>query len=255
MPNDLPDRQTFGPRILVIDADPAVAAGLRNAFAGANLHIEPVATAEAAMRRLAADEIDLITLDLDLPGAQGIDLLKTICRRTGKPIIVVTARPAKIAAVLSLELGADDYVMKPADPDELTARIRAVLRRQGSPRDATVLAESPQSYNTGQVEFAGFGFDTTGHTLLSPGREQVHITAAEAALLEYFLSNPRKALKRADINTHLHGRDTEFDDRSVDVLVKKLRDKIAIHAPELEVIRSKRGVGYVFTQAVIPAKE
>jgi len=248
MPFDLPSGQTSAPRILVIDPDPAMIDGLRRGFAGNDLYFEQVGCASEARTRLLAEDIDLATLELDLPDANGIDFLRDIRSLTAMPVLVATARPAKLASVLCLELGADDYVLKPADPDEINARIRAILRRRGPGSNVSPgLSEAMTGYDSGKVEFAGWHFDMAGLNLRSAQGRAVHITATEAALLRYFVCNDRRPLTRAEINRQVHGQRTECDDRSIDVLVKKLRAKFAAHAPDLHAIRSVRGVGYIFS--------
>jgi len=247
MPFDLPPLPSTTPRILVIDADASVADKLRGALSGNNFAFEQVHTAASARGRIAATDIDLMILDLDLPGSNGLDLLRVIRSETSAPLIVLTARPPKLASVLCLELGADDYVAKPADYDELNARIRAVLRRREGDRMSGFGERKQPSYNSGLVEFAGWRFDTAGLNFWSARGDLVELTATEAAVLRYLVQNAKRPVHRAAINEHVHGTGSGFDDRSVDVLIKKLRAKFAVHDAKFQPIRSIRGVGYMFS--------
>jgi len=258
MPSEQPQQQDGIARILLIDGDMSMADRQRNAFAGNEILFEQTQTRAQAMSRLRSGEVDLITLDLDLPQANGLDLLRVIRAETGIPVIIVTARAPRISSVLCLELGADDFVLKPIDPDELNARIRAILRRragnaqmQGSGFGEAGIA----GLTDGTVEFAGWRFDMAGLSLWSDRGTSVDVTATEAKVLRYLVRNAKQPVSRGDLNRHIHGSDRSYDDRSVDVLVKKLRAKIATHSPNLEAVKSVRGVGYMFSPDVRPAGE
>jgi len=249
MPFDLPPLPSSTPRILVIDADASVADKLRGAFAGNDFQFEQVRSPAVARSLIAAAAIDLIILDLDLPGGNGLDLLRSVRALTSAALIVVTARAQKLAPVLCLELGADDYVAKPADFDELNARIRAVLRRREGDQTPG-FGERRQTFGSGIVEFAGWRFDTAGLSLWSARGDLVDLTATEAAVLRFLVHNAKRPLGRAAINAHVHGEDSGYDDRSVDVLIKKLRAKLAAHDAGFQPVRSIRGVGYMFSPDV-----
>ena len=246
MPFDMPPLPSSIPRVLVIDADTSVAENLRSAFAGGDLSFEQMRSATEARARIVDLDIDLIILDLDLPDGNGLDLLRAIRAQTSVPVMVVTARSPKLASVLCLELGADDYVTKPADADELNARIRAILRRHEGDRPSG-FGERRQTYRSGMVEFAGWRFDTAGLSLWTAKGQPVELTATEAAVLRCLVQNPKRPLDRTTINEHVHGKDCEFDDRSVDVLIKKLRAKLVMHDAGFQPVRSIRGVGYMFS--------
>ena len=254
MPFDLPPAPVTAPRILVIDPDLAVIKSLRAAFAGNDLAFEQARSGPEARVRLGEGGVDLVIMELDLPGANGLDLLRDVRSETKVPVIVVTARAPKLASVLCLELGADDYVLKPADADELNARIRAVLRRRtdDAPSGAG-FGEAAQAFSSGIVTFAGWRFDTVGLSLWSASGELVNVTTTEAAVLRHLVLNARRPITRAEINEHVHGRSTDCDARSIDVLIKKLRAKMTAFAPNVQAIKSVRGVGYIFVLDVRPA--
>jgi two-component system OmpR family response regulator len=247
MPPDIPFAPNATPRILVIDADRRMVERLRGAFSGNDLGFEQALTWPDAAIRLKSGGVDLVTLDLDLPAVDGLDVLREIQSNSRLPVIVVTARAPKVASVLCLELGADDYVVKPADADEINARIRAVLRRRrGEGSVVSGFGEAGRAFDPETVTFAGWRFDTAGLNLWTEAGNPVHVTATEASVLRCLVRNARRTVARSEINRHIHGQASACDDRSVDVLIKKLRAKIAAHAPSLHPIRSVRGVGYMF---------
>ena len=249
-----PTGQSSNRHVLVIDPDSATVEGLTCAVTGSGMVLARCQSLEQARARLQSSQFDLLVLELDLPGGDGLDLLREIRERSDTPVIVVTARKGKIAPILSLELGADDFVTKPADSDVLVARIRAVLRRNGRAyAPVPGLQEAAQTLLADTVSFDGWRFDTAGLGLWSPRGLPVHIPSTEAALLTVFVRNPRKPLSRAEIARRLRGDEDSCDERSIDVLVKKVRARIAGHSPNLVAIRTVRGVGYLFTPDVIPA--
>lgn len=196
------------------------------------------------LRRLP---VDLVLLDVMLPGTTGLDLCRTIRRDSAVPIIMVTARGTETDRVLGLELGADDYVPKPFSRAELIARIRAVLRRGR----AIVEDASPSSGR--HLRFAGWTLDTARRELLAPGGEAVELSAAEYDVLLAFLEHPQRVLTRDRILELSRSRRGEVFDRSVDVLVSRLRRKLEFQEGEdaSGLIKTLRGAGYMFVPEVL----
>lgn len=197
------------------------------------------------LRRLP---IDLILLDIMLPGTTGLDLCRTIRQDNNTvPIIMLTARGSETDRVLGLELGADDYLSKPFSRPELLARIRAVLRR------GRVLVKESPSFSRRYFRFAGWKLDTARRELLAPAGEAVELSAAEFDVLLAFLEHPQRILTRDRILELSRSRRGEVFDRSVDVLVSRLRRKLEHQevdetAPGL--IKTLRGAGYMFVPDV-----
>ncbi|HBS06304.1 MAG TPA: DNA-binding response regulator, partial [Leptospiraceae bacterium] len=176
---------------------------------------------------------DAIILDLMIPGISGMELCKKIKSKFDVPILMVTARAGETDAVLGLEMGADDYIRKPFSPRELTARLKAVLRRRG------VAAEDGQG---GSMAIGGIQMNTAAHRV-SIGGKPVDLTLIEYKLLKLFMENPDIAFSRDRLLDRVWGRDVYVSDRAVDVNIKRLREKLLDEKQRLETVR---GVGYRF---------
>ncbi len=229
------------PHILVVEDDTGTRALLAR-FLGENGFRATGARNGAEMwEALEGTAIDLILLDVMLPGTSGLDLCRALRRTRATPIIMVTARGGETDRVLGLELGADDYVPKPFSRAELLARIRAVLRR------GRTMVDDPSGPRARRLRFAGWVLDTARHELKSPDGAVVEISGAEYAVLLAFLEHPQRVMTRDRILELSRNRIGEVFDRSVDVLVSRLRRKLG--APE-ELIKTVRGSGYLFAADV-----
>ena len=186
--------------------------------------------------------IDLVLLDVMLPGTSGLDLCRALRERSDVAIIMLTARGSETDRVLGLEFGADDYVAKPFSRPELLARIRAVLRRGSTPRVRT---------DPGQrlLEFEGWRLHLSRRELSAPGGESVDLSGAEYDMLLAFLEHPQRVLTRDQILELSRHRLGETFDRSVDVLVSRLRRKIETES-DRPLIKTVRGAGYMFVPEV-----
>ncbi|HAD16348.1 response regulator transcription factor [Qipengyuania citrea] len=202
--------------------------------------------ATAAEFRASADQFDLVILDVMLPATSGLDLCRWLRERSKVPIIFISARSSHTDRIVGLELGADDYLIKPVDPGELVARIRSVLRRseEAGQRDMADYASI--------VRFEGWQMDRRRRELFAPEGSRVSISEAEFDLLNVFIDMPQRVIGRDTLLEHsrsrLPGRD--HSDRSVDVLVSRLRRKLGSVDGGRDLIRTVRGVGYVFTASV-----
>ena len=193
-------------------------------------------------RIFAAEEPDLVVLDLRLDQEDGLDLLREIRARSDIPVIITTGdRRDEVDRVVGLELGADDYVTKPFSLRELLARIRAVLRRQELGR-----AASQRDAGHGRWGFGGWQLDRRARRLTDPGGAEVPLTKGEYALLTAFLEAPQRPLSREQLlqATRVH---EDIFDRSIDVQILRLRRKLEGDPSAPQIIRTERGVGYVFT--------
>ncbi len=187
---------------------------------------------------------DLVLLDVMLPGASGLDLLRRLRERSRVPVLMLTARGEEMDRVLGLELGADDYVSKPFAPRELVARVRALLRR-AAPADAQ---PDPRSR---RLAFAGWVLDTARRELTSPEGAAVDLSGAEYDLLMAFLEHPQRVLSREQL-LEVAKRRAGADpfDRTVDVQVSRLRRKIEPEEDSPSLIKTVRGAGYVLVAEV-----
>ncbi len=197
---------------------------------------------------LEKEAVNLITLDLNLGGEDGLALAREIRSKRDVPIIMITAKAGEIDRVVGLELGADDYIVKPFNLREVLARVRAVLRRYGPP------AVIPVSNGPGNHECFRFGdwtLDVTSRELRPKSTTAVELTTAEFNLLELFVRRPARVLSRDTIMDLLKGQDWSPVDRSIDTLVGRLRKKIEPDSDAPSLIKTVRGVGYVFTADVV----
>ncbi len=205
-------------------------------------------TAAANGREMTAvmktESIDLIVLDVRMPGQDGFSLIRSIRQTSNVPIIMLTGQVHEVDRVLGLELGADDYLVKPFSPRELLARIRAVLRRYESPASAEG-ANTRRDVESRSYRFAGWELSTGARKLVSPAGERIELTNGEYALLISFLKSPHQVLSRDQLleGSRLHD---DIYDRSIDVQILRLRRKIESDPNEPKLIKTERGAGYMF---------
>lgn len=188
--------------------------------------------------------VDLVLLDVMLPGASGLDLLKALRAKSTVPVIMLSARSEEADRVLGLELGADDYIAKPFGRPELLARIRAVLRRAAI-TPSTAAAARPE-----RVTFDGWRLDLRSRALTDPEGAAVDLSGAEFDLLQVFLDRPGRVLAREQILELSRGRLAAPSDRSVDTLVSRLRRKLEPPEGRAPVIKTVRGSGYMLAAQV-----
>jgi two-component system OmpR family response regulator len=197
------------------------------------------------MKRALEDwSIDLIILDLMLPGTDGLTLCRELRASSKIPIIMLTAMGEEMDRIVGLEMGADDYLAKPVNPRELLARIKAVMRRVEQP------SQVPAEERRNLMRFGGWEFDTGGRILKNADGLAVDLTAGEFELLQTFVLHPQRVLSRDQILDMSRGRSAVPFDRSVDVQVGRLRRKIEADPANPLLIKTVRGGGYVFTPAV-----
>lgn len=236
--------QPLRPHLLIVEDDHEITELLRRYFSAQEFTVS-VAEHGAAMRSIIATQsIDVVLLDLGLPGEDGFTLTRYLREHWKGAIIIVTGRGESIDRVVGLELGADDYVTKPFDLRELLARVRSVLRR-------TVETGSAGANTVGDnIRFAGFSMDTSARVLTDPQGAVVPLTSGEFALLSTFLAHPQQVMSRDDLMSQIHGRNTGPYDRAIDVQIGRLRRKIEIDATNPLLIKSVRGAGYLFSARI-----
>jgi two-component system OmpR family response regulator len=194
-------------------------------------------------RVLSISKIDLVILDVGLPGEDGLSICRRLRNQSAVPIIMVTARAAETDRIVGLEIGADDYLPKPFSPRELVARVRAVLRRATAQNDNT--RQPPKT-----LQFEGWKLDMARRQLVDPSGIPMPLTSGEFNILAIFCQNPQKVLSRDSLLDMLHGRAAAVFDRSVDVQISRLRRKIEPNLKNPTFIKTVRYGGYFFTPAV-----
>jgi DNA-binding response OmpR family regulator len=230
--------------ILVVDDEAEVRDLLQEYLIKQGFAVSAAASAAAARDVLAAARaVDLVVLDLRMPGEDGLDFARELRGRGGVAIVMLTASGETVDKVVGLELGADDYLAKPFDPRELLARVRSVLRRVRPPP-----ASAPGG-NRRAVRFGRHLLDLDAHRLLALDGREVPVTAMEFELLEAFAGNPNRVLSRDRLLELAHRRGNDPFDRSVDIRVARLRQKIEPDPDKPQTIKTVRGVGYVFVPA------
>jgi two-component system OmpR family response regulator len=236
------------PHILIVDDDREIRDLLSRFLARHGLRASAARDGREMSALLSEHAVDLVVLDLMLPGEDGLSLCRTLRARSALPVIMLTAMGEEIDRIVGLEMGADDYLAKPFNPRELLARIRAVLRRAGAPGGG--LSAGRPLDGAGRLRFAGWLFDVERRQLASPDGVQVALSAGEFGLLAAFVSHPGRVLNRDQLLDLARGRDAQPFDRSVDVQVSRLRRKIEADPREPLLIKTVRGGGYLFTPAV-----
>lgn len=189
--------------------------------------------------------VDLIVLDLMLPGEDGLSLCRELRAHSTLPVIMLTARGEMVDRVLGLELGADDYVAKPFEPRELLARIRSVLRRT-----RTLAGDGSEADEMRRLSFAGWIFDMRRRELLAFDGAVISLSGAEYRMLSAFVTHPNRVLTRDQLMDLTKGREADPFDRSIDLQVSRLRQKLAEDARQPEIIKTVRNEGYVFVASV-----
>lgn len=190
--------------------------------------------------------VDLIVLDVMLPGEDGLTLCRKLRSQSSLPIIMLTANSEDTDRIIGLEMGADDYMAKPFNPRELVARIKAVLRRSQD-SNAQLLKNNGES---DIYEFAGWQMETASRRLLSPEKIEIILSAGEYALLNIFITRPRRVLSRDQLLELLHNRTYGPFDRSIDIQVSRLRQKLDDDPKKPQIIKTVRGGGYLFAPQV-----
>jgi DNA-binding response OmpR family regulator len=221
--------------ILVVDDEPVLRETLAEALDADGFRVVTAADGREALSRFREHQPDLVVLDLMLPELSGIEVCRIIRAESGVPIVMLTAKTSELDKVVGLELGADDYVTKPFSLRELSARIRALLRRTEQ------LAEAPARL----VELGALTVDLAGHRLLRDG-ERVPLKPKVFELLAYLLRHPGQVLTREQLLEHVWGYDYAGETRTVDVHIHWLRAAIEPDPAEPVYLHTVRGVGYVF---------
>ncbi|WP_336985482.1 response regulator transcription factor [Altererythrobacter aquiaggeris] len=236
--------ETSPTRILLVDDEASLREPLAEYLFGQGFSVVMAESAAAARSILRDHKPDLVLLDIMMPGEDGLSLCRHITESIGIPVILLTAKGEATDRIVGLEIGADDYVVKPFEPRELVARIRSVLRR--GTRGTT------HSNPDGELgyEFEGWKLDTLKQRLTDAEGALVPISSAEYRLLSAFLQHPRQVLDRDRLLDLVQGREAHAFDRAVDNQVSRLRGKIELDRSDPQLIQTVRGGGYRFAADV-----
>ena len=230
--------------ILIVDDELEMRRLLGDYLQKNGYRVRTAADGRAMRAVLERSRVDLIVLDLMLPGEDGLTLCRDLRARSQVPVIMLTARGEQTDRIVGLEMGADDYVAKPFSPRELLARIKAVLRR------TRALPENLEAEEVGRFLFGGWQLDTATRYLTAPDGVVIPLSGAEYGLLKVFLDHPNRVLTRDQLIDFAFGRDVERTDRSVDSQVSRLRQRLRDDAKEPTLIKTVRAQGYVLAVPV-----
>ena len=231
--------------ILVVDDDPALRELLLDYLGDNELRVTAVASGAAMLEAFDREAIDLVVLDLRLPGEDGLQLARELRERASVPIVLLTGKSEEADRVMGLELGADDYVTKPFSPRELLARIRAVLRRYHVQSELAARDEKRRAFR-----FAGWELNLRTRKLTAPDGRRLELANNEFSLLVAFCSAPQRVLSRDQLLSLSRLHNAEVYDRTVDVQVLRLRRKIESDPFHPSLIVTERGAGYLFDTTV-----
>ncbi|GMR07483.1 MAG: two-component system response regulator BfmR [Gammaproteobacteria bacterium] len=239
------DNQQHKDHILVVDDDAEIRQLLKAYLEKHGLRASTAENGTAMWEALNKSSIDLIVLDLMMPGEDGLVLCRKLRIDSHTPIIMLTALGEETDRIVGLEIGADDYLTKPFNPRELLARINSVLRRARALPDSAL-----QSEPVGQLHFAGLTLDTVARHLISAEGVVISLSGGEYRLLRAFLDRPNRVMSRDQLLELVSGKEAVPFDRSIDVQVGRLRKRLGDDSREPRLIKTVRSAGYVFTANV-----
>jgi two-component system OmpR family response regulator len=232
-------------RILIVDDDHEIRSLLKDFLRQYGYQVQTAADGQQMFDCLAKHNMDLVILDVMLPGEDGLSLCRRLRSESNTPVIMLTAVGEETDRIVGLEMGADDYMAKPFNPRELLARIKAVLRRLNSAVD-----EVETGSGDTVISFDGWRLNTSKHQLMSPDSLDVALSAKEYSLLLAFVESPQRVLTRDQLLDTTVQRAAGAFDRSIDMLISRLRGKIEKDAKNPQIIKTVRGGGYLFSPEV-----
>lgn len=231
--------------ILVVDDEPHICSLVERCLTGVGFRASSASCGAEMKIALAKGDVDMVVLDLMLQGEDGLDLLRAMRQDHNIPVIILTGMGETADMVIGLELGADDYISKPFEPRELRARVRSVLRRAKGQ-----IQNTPQGNDINEMRFAGWVLDRLARKLIDPNGIESPLTAAQFDLLSALASHPNRVLSRDQLLDLARGRESSPFDRSIDVHIGHLRQKIEENPKEPTIIKTVYGAGYIFTPTV-----
>lgn len=222
-------------RILVVDDEPSLLKALKHSLEREGYQVVTAQTGAKALQLINDQDFDLLVLDLMLPEVDGLAVCRQVRLRSNLPIIMLTARSEDLDKIIGLEMGADDYVTKPFNMRELLARIRALLRR----------SRAVPFSNQATISIGDLQVDLARQRVLVRGRE-VELTAREFSILQVLVRHPGRVYHRSDLLKLVWGYEQTSDDRTIDVHIRRLREKLELDPSRPKYILTKWGVGYYF---------
>lgn len=229
-------------KLLIVEDDEVTLSKMTAYFEAESYEVYPATTGEQARKILNEKKIDLLLLDINLPDDDGLTIARETRSSSNIGIILVSGRAEDVDRIVGLEVGADDYVTKPFNSRELLARVKSVLRRSASPH-------APGAMESGKT-FSGWKLDNLRRTLTSPKGETVTMTRAEHELIDALTNQPGVTLSRERLMTSISHRAWNPNDRTVDVLIRRLRQKLENNPKKPELIKTMHGEGYMFCDQV-----
>jgi two-component system, OmpR family, response regulator len=233
------------PHILALDDDADIRKLLSDYLSGQDFRVSAVARGREMLHILESEPVDLLLLDLRLPGENGMELARRVRELSQLPILILSGQSDEADRVMGLELAADDYMVKPFSPRELLARIRALLRRTQTSGVVSFHDEQVRAYR-----FAGWELNLRLRRLTSADGSTIPLTNSEFSLLCAFLTGPQRVLTREQLLERSRLHSLEVYDRSIDVTILRLRRKIELDPSNPALLTTERGVGYIFNCAV-----
>ena len=232
------------PRILVVDDDSDVRFMLERYLTRHGFQVDTVENGARMREVIGGSNFELVVLDLNMPGEDGISLARYLRDNHRVGIIMLTAAADVVDRIVGLEVGADDYVTKPFEPRELLARIKSVIRRM---EDASPPPTERSPDQGPRIAFGECALDLDAHKLYGEDGQEITITSMEFDLLKAFADNPNKVLSRDQLLNLAHNRDWEPFDRSIDIRITRLRRKIEPDPKKPQIIKTVRGAGYIYS--------
>ena len=233
------------PHVLVVDDDPDIRIVLTEYLANNEMRVTAVASGREMLETFETEAIDLVLLDVRMPGENGMMLTQALRERASVPVMLLTGNAEEADRVMGLELGADDYVTKPFSPRELLARIRAVLRRYQAPTEGPARDDKRRAYR-----FAGWELNLRTRKLTAPDGRKLDLSNGEFSLLAAFCGSAQRVLSRDQLMSLSRLHNAEVYDRTVDVQIVRLRRKIEVDPARPQLIVTERGAGYIFVPPV-----
>ena len=234
--------------IVVVDDEPGIRETIQEYLELHDFRVTAVDGGEALRDAVDGSEVDLVLLDIRMPGEDGLSLARFLRAEKQVGIIMLTAAGEVVDRIVGLEMGADDYLAKPVDLRELLARIKAVLRR--TEHRATTTGEAAQQVEDGRLaRFGRCTLNLDSHKLFDTEGGEIPLTGMEFDLLKAFADNPNRVLSRDQLLNLAHNRDWEPFDRSIDIRIARIRRKIESDPAKPQVIKTVRGAGYIYSTA------
>ncbi len=225
-------------RVLVVDDEKLIVKGIRFSLEQDGMEVECAYDGEEALNMIRQEQFDIVLLDLMLPKLSGLEVCQQVREFSKVPIIMITAKGEDMDKIMGLEYGADDYITKPFNILEVKARIKAVIRRLGNEKQESAKTESV-------LEISDMRLETEDRRLYIAGKE-INLTSKEFDVLELLVRNPNKVYSREKLLELVWGSDYPGDERTVDVHIRRLREKIEPNPSEPKYVHTKWGVGYFF---------